>query len=230
MRKNGYRLISYKQYCATDLSIFAVILLVAEATAFLAAKLFPSEALYTFSFMVPIVMLVMIRWGWQSVFFAVASGVLYCVFNKGSFTNYIVYGIGNCFIMFMLLPLKLVGVQKIVSKTWSLLLVVAGGWLSVYLGRSTVYAIAFAIAPVAGGSAWTGFAGFASFDLLSLVMALIVIWVLRHFDGMVEFQRDYLKRLGKERDDRMRRDAFGDEPTDIDEEALSILHKDDGLY
>lgn len=230
MQKNGYRLISYKQYCITDLSIFAVILLVAEGTQFLALKLFPGQALYIVSFMLPIVMLVMIRWGWQSVFFALASAVLYCAFNRGSLTNYIVYGAGNCFIMLMLIPLKLIGSGKINSKAWGTVLLILGGWMCVYLGRSIVSAIAYAIYPTAEGSAWSGFVGFAASELLSLVMAIVIVLILRRFDGMVENQRDYLKRLGKLREEEMRRREYGDEPIDIDQEALDILNKDDGLY
>lgn len=230
MRKNGVRIISYRQYCATDLSIFAVILLVAEAAAYFAAKWFPAEALYTFSFMVPISLLVMIRWGWQSVFYALGSAILKCVFSGGTLTNYIVYGIGNCFIILMLLPVKLIGTDKITSRWWSSALITIGGWLCAYVGKSVVWAICYAVHPVAGSYAYSGFIGFAAYDLLSLAMAVIIVLVLRRFDGMFESQKTYLKRLDKERRNKMKHDCFGDEPVEIDEETLSILHRDDGLY
>ena len=186
MRKNGYRLISYRQYCVADLCIFAGIMLIAELTVHFAAVWFPSVALFTFSFMLPIVMIIMVRWGWQSVFFALGSAIIYCALNKGGLTSYLVYGIGNCLVLLMLLPLKFIGTDKIVSKWWSSLLLVVGGWLCVYLGRAIVWTICYAVNPVAGVAAYTGFIDFASSDLLSLAMAVVLILVLRRFDGMFE--------------------------------------------
>ena len=230
MRKEGSRLISYKQYCITDLCIFAGILLLAELTVHFAAVWLPGEAVFTFSFMLPIVLMVMVRWGWQSVFYALGSAVLYCALNKGTLTSYLVYGIGNCFVMLMLLPLKFIGSDKIVTRWWASLLFIIGGWLCVYLGRSIVWTVCYAVKPVEGAAAYVAFINFATSELLSLAMAAVVILILRRFDGMFENQKSFLKRLGKIREEQMRRDEYGDEPIDMDEDALSILHKDDGLY
>lgn len=230
MRKNGSRLISYKQYCVTDIFIFAGILLLSELTVHFAAVWLPGAAYFTFSFMLPIALIVMVRWGWQSVFFALASAILYCALNGGALTAYLTYGIGNCFVMLMLLPLKFIGTDKITAKWWRSALFVLGGWLCVYFGRAIVWTICYAVHPVAGVAVSSGFRDFAASDLLSLAMAIIIILVLRRFDGMFESQKSYLKRIDKERHERMRRDEFGDEPVEIDEETLSILHRDDGLY
>ena len=53
---------------------------------------------------------------------------------------------------------------------------------------------------------------------------------MRRLDGMFEWQRGFLKRLDEERKEKMRRDTYGDEPLEIDEESLKILKKDDDLY
>lgn len=230
MRKNGYRLISYKQYRITDLCIFAGILLLAELTVHFAAVWLPGAALYTVSFMLPIVLAVMVRWGWPSVFFAIASAVLYCALNRGGLTSYLVYCIGNCFVMLMLLPLKFIGTDKIVAKWWRSMLFVLGGWMCVYLGRAVVWTICYAVSPVGGVTVYAGFINFAMSDLVSLVMAAAVVLVLRRFDGMFENQKSFLSRIDKERRERTRRDEFGDEPVEIDEDTLNILHRDDGLY
>ena len=42
---------------------------------------------------------------------------------------------------------------------------------------------------------------------------------------MMERQKDYLLRLDKERRDKLKADTFGDEPVEIDEEALKSLNK-----
>lgn len=232
MRKNGSRLISIKQYKSTDLFIFALILAVAEILRFFAGRWMPSVATFTFSLTVPIVLTVMMRWGWPSAIFAAASGLLVSLLSIGQATgtHFAVYILGNSFIALMLIPTYLIGKEKIRSKWWASTLYAIGGWLCVYLGRSVIWAIAYAIYPVAGTYAWSGFVEYATTDLLSLAMAIAVILVLRRLDGLFEDQVSYLKRMDKERRERMRRDNFGDEPVEIDEEALSILNKNNHLY
>ncbi|MDE7086883.1 MAG: hypothetical protein K2O67_01695, partial [Clostridia bacterium] len=167
----------------------------------------------------PIVLTVMMRWGWPSVIYAAASGLLVSLLNLGSATGaqFAIYIIGNAFIGLMLLPAYLIGRDKIRTKWWASALFAIGGWLCIYLGRSVIWAIAYAIAPVSGTYVWTGFEVFATTDLLSLAMAVVVVLVLRKLDGLFEDQKIYLKRYDKERRDKMRYDNFGDEPLEIDE-------------
>lgn len=232
MRKNGSRFISIKQYRATDLFVFALILAVAEILSALAARWFPAQALYTFSLMVPIVLTVMMRWGWPSVFYASAGGLIVCLLSGGAASgiNYACYIIGNAFISLMLVPTYLIGRDKIRAKWWSSALFAIGGWLCIYLGRSVVWAAAFAISPVASRYVWSGFVDFAAGDLLSLAIGIIVVMVLRRLDGMFENQVTYLKRLDKERKEKMRVDQFGENLGEIDEETFKLLNKDNDLF
>ncbi|MDE6690412.1 MAG: hypothetical protein K2K04_00420 [Clostridia bacterium] len=200
---------------------------------FYAGKWFPGGALFTFSLLVPITLTVMIRWGWPSVLYAMASGLLLCLLSLPygvSGAQYASYIIGNAFIAIMLIPMHFIGKDKIRSRWWGSALFAAGGWLSVYLGRSMVWAIAYAISPVSGFSAVSGFYSYFRSDVLSLAMSVVVILVLRRLDGMFEDQNSFLKRIDKERRDRMRRDTFGDEPVEIDEESLDILSRGNDLY
>lgn len=234
MRKNGSRLISVKQYRATDLFVFALIATVAEVLTYFAGKWFPSGAMYTFSLLVPIVLTVMMRWGWVGVLYATWCGLLNCLLGLGSGgvagAQYASYIIGNSFIAVMLIPMHLIGREKIHKHWWSSVLITIGGWLSVYFGRSVVWAIAFTISPINGLKAWAGFELFAISELLSLAMAVVVVLVLRRLDGMFEWQKTYLMRLDSERRERIRRDEFGDEVIEIDEDTLSILSRDNDLY
>ena len=59
-------------------------------------------------------------------------------------------------------------------------------------------------------------------------MSAVILLIMRKLDGMLENQRDYLVRLDKEKKERMRRDTFGDEPVEIDQEALRSLNKKGG--
>lgn len=221
MRKYGSRLISIGQYRLTDLFLFAVILIVAELLAFYAPKLFPNNADFSFSLMVPIVLLVMMRWGWPSVFYAVGDGLLVCLLNLGNenFQSSLfgVYLIGNAFIALLLLMTKFLGKERIAGKWYFSVLFVILGWLAVFLGRACVGAcFGLGFVTMLQSQLW---------DLLSLAVGIVLISLLRRLDGMFEDQKHYLLRMEKERREKMKRDTFGDETVEIDEESLSILSR-----
>jgi hypothetical protein len=225
MSKNSTKTISLKQYRATDLFIFAVILVAFELLIHFAYIGFNGD--FIFSPMVPIVLLVMMRWGWVSVFYAVGDGILYCLINMGSenFNNYYfaIYTIGNAFIALLLLSFLYPGKGKISQKWYLSLIFALLGWFFVVLGRSIV-------AACLGINFLTALLSQLS-DLLSMGIAVLLILVLRRLDGMFEDQKSYLLRLDRERKEMARRDEFGDEPIDIDEDCLSILNKrDNDLY
>lgn len=229
MRKNGSRLISVKQYRATDLAIFALITIVSELLGYYATVWFSGSAFFTLSLVIPITCLVLVRWGWPAVFFPIIGGVTLCLVNNFGINYYGAYCLGGTFIMLMLLPAKLIGVDRIRGKWYFTALFAVGAWLCVYLGRSTLWAICYAISPVEGATAATGFSGFG-LDVMSLFICVLVLIIMRKLDGMFEDQKSYLRRLNRERNDKMRYDSFGDEPVEIDEEALSILNRDNDLY
>lgn len=224
MRKNGSRLISLRQYKLTDLFLFAVILVVAEVIVHFATVKFSGETVtYLVTFTVPVTMLVMVRWGWVAVFYAVADGVLWCLLKGAAWQSYLCYALGNAFVALLLLMTKFVGKSKISDKWYLSVLFVVCGWLSMMLGRSLLglcvgYSFSYLLK------------AFCLNELLSLCMAVIIIAVLRKFDGMFEDQKTYLLRLDKERRDKMRPETFGNDYVEIDDESMSILKKwDDGL-
>ncbi len=229
MRKNGSRLISVKQYRATDLVIFAAILIVSELLTHYATVWFAHSAFFTLSFSVAITCIVLVRWGWWGVFYPFISGVTFCLIRGLGVNHYFVRCLGDMFIMLTLLPLKFIGADKIRGKWYFTALFAVGAWLCVYIGRSLLWVVCFAIKPVEGAYIYSGFSGFA-LDFMSLFATTLVLLVMRKLDGMFEEQKSFLKRLDKERRDRMRYDSFGDEPVEIDEEALSILNRDNDLY
>lgn len=225
MRKNGSRLISLRQYRLTDLFLFAVILAVFELIIHFAYKAYNGD--FTFSPLVPIVLLVMMRWGWVSVFYALGDGLLYCLLNGGTEGfepyYYAIYIIGNAFIMLLLLMTKFMGKQKIADKWYFSALFAVSGWLAVCIGRTLVAMVC--------GIDFLSAALSQLADVFSLGIGVVLILVLRRLDGMFEDQKHYLLRLDKEKKDRLKLDTFGEQPIEIDEESLSILNKkDDDLY
>lgn len=224
MRKNGSRLISLRQYRLTDLFIFAAILVVFDLLAYYAPKFMPNSAVFTFMLTVPMVVLVMIRWGWPSVFFAIGDGIaISLMYNANSWQSYVSFVCGNSCIMLLLIVIKFIGKQKITEKWYFSVLFVVSAWILSNLGTSCVQAICgYDFLTCLGGNF-----GISVNGLMSLAIGVVLILILRKLDGMFEDQKHYLLRLDAERKEMMRRDTFGDVPIEIDEESLSILRKTD---
>lgn len=224
MRKNGSRLISLKQYKTTDLFLFALILAASETiNYFIINKWFQGSVTYIFSLILPIALTVMMRWGWEGILYAMVGGALFCAFNGASWQSYLIYIIGYALIGVMLFATKFFGKERIRSKWYFSVLFVVLGWIAACIGKILVRCCL-------GNVNFWGLLDFFTTDLFNLVAGVVVVLVLRKLDGMFEDQKAFLKRLDKERKDKMRRDEFGDEPVEIDEEALNILNKDNDLY
>lgn len=224
MRKNGSRLISLKRYRATDLFLFTVILAIFDLLAHFAIVLLPGGAFYMFTLTVPIVLLMMMRWGWWGVLYAIFDGVVLSALNAPNvWQNYLSYSIGNAAILLLLIPLHYIGKQKIAGKWYLTALFVVLGWLVMNLFTSFVQFIC------GEGflSSLLGNMGFGLTGFMSLAVGMILLLVLRKLDGMFEDQIHYLKRLDEERKEQMRLDEFGEKPVEIDEDTLSILKKRD---
>lgn len=229
MRKNGSRIISFARYRATDLLIFAVILAVFDVISFFAFNEWFADdsSRYIFSLAVPISLLVMIRWNWYGMFYAVGDGLLYCILllatgrmaDGATLQFFLVYGVGNAFVGLAFLVVRFAGYKRITERWYFTALYVVCGWAAVLVGRVTV-SVCFGAGFV---SALLGFLGAA--DMLSLAMGFIVLLIMRRLDGMTENQRDYLLRLDKERKEKMMADNFGEQPIEIDVETLKTLNK-----
>lgn len=224
MRKNGSRLISLKQYKLSDLFVFAVILAGFDLISHFALVAYQGS--WTFSLLVPVTLLVMMRWGWQSIFYAAGDGLLYCVLNasQSGFRSelYAVYIIGNAFLALCLILLRLVGKEKIAKKWWLSMSLAVVGWFLVVIGRATVAACC--------GYSFVSVLLEQLSDIFSLGVAAILILVLRRIDGMFEDQVAFLKRTERERLEKSKADDFGLDPVEIDEETLKVLDKSNDLY
>lgn len=227
MRKNGSRLISIKQYRLTDLFIFAVILLFFDLIMFYAPQLFPGGAIYSFCLTVPITLLIMIRWGWQSVFFAVGDGVVLNLLNNTSiWQSYISYALGNALMMLLLIAIKFIGKDKIMGKWYTSVCFVAVGWALANFGVTCIQAmLGYDFGEVAAANF-----GFGVNGVLALAMGIVIVLVLRRLDGMMEDQKKYLKRVHGEQKREQMRGEIPEDLMELDDESLSILNKDNDLY
>ncbi len=227
MRKNGSRLISFGQYRLTDLFLFAVILVFSEGIIYLASRYwFADSAYFTLSFALPIILLVMVRWGWWAIFYCILDGLMYCWFYGLSWQNWIVYAIGNSFMALLLIFIAVAGKERITSSWYITFLFVAMGWILMCLGRTVIATLFEGNFLIFLGK----FCGLSDSGLLTLVIAEIVVLLLRRLDGLWEDQVSYLKRMDKERKEKQKEDTYGHDFSEIDEESLSILKRwDDGL-
>lgn len=226
MRKNGSKLISIKQYRLGDLFVFTLIAAIAELVCYYSRFWFPGAAYYTLNLMLPVITLVMVRWGWPGIILAVAEGALGCAIRGSGWESYIIFMVSNAAIAIELLVLKLIGAERLQKRWYWAFLVVLSGWVAVNFTRTCIYA-AFYGDFLVSLATWFGlFEG----GLLALVMGELIILICRRLDGMFENQKRYLLRLKKERDEEQRLREEGEAPVELDEESLSILNrKYDGL-
>jgi hypothetical protein len=181
------RQLSFEQYRAIDLAMFAVLLCFTETMIVKAATWWFAEQLYTVSVVGAITAIVLMRWGPWAGIHAVLGGAVYCLASHGSAQQLIIYCVGNLFALLALLPLRLLGGERIrldplMSIGFGLLTL-----LLMQLGRALV-ALAF-------GTAFQTCLGFFTTDALSLLFTGLIVWVARRLDGIFENQRHYLLRI-----------------------------------
>lgn len=231
MRKNGSRIISFGRYRATDLLIFAAILVAFDLISFFAFTEWFADDLsnFFFSLAVPVSLLVMIRWNWYGMFYAVLDGLVYCLlavlsaggaYDGVALQYFLTYCLGSACIGLAYLMVHFMGYKRIAGHWGFTILYVLCGWLALEIGRAVV-SICFGVDV---GSALLSFIAGPS-ELLSLAMGIVILLVMRKLEGMLENQRAYLLRLDKERQERMKADTFGENPVEIDEDALRALNK-----
>ncbi len=183
--------LSVKQYRNIDLTIMLIMLAAAEAVITIAAKeWFPLEN-YALSPTVAIVCIVMMRWGPFAAIHAVGGGLALCIASGASPSQYVVYCIGNCFALVALLLFKALGKEKIRSKLTLSFLFTFAAFCAVQIGRWLV-GLFF-------GAALGDIVLLFAKDSLSLVFALLAIFVARRVDGLFEDQMSYLVRTQSER-------------------------------
>lgn len=175
-----------KQYRNIDLSLFALMLAVAEYLIVRAANhWFPAQP-YTVSVAAALVSLVYMRWGWWGAVHAVLAGLVFCYFSSASQAQYLVYCGGNLLSLLAVVLLLRIGKERVRTGALSLLfpLLVL---LLMQLGRALMALVL--------GAAPTGLTEFFTTDSLSYLFTFVIIWIARRLDGIYEDQKHYLLRL-----------------------------------
>lgn len=181
---------TFRRYRMMDLCMFTAMMCICEALIILASRSwFPYEP-YMLSLTPAITALVMVRWGVFAAVPALAGALTLCAASGAQPVQVLIYCTGN------LLCLSLLPVLRRV--TWRALhehVLLAMGYglaaaLLMQIGRAFVAWLCGMPAGVC--------AGFITTDVLSLLFSVLIVWICRRLDGMLEEQKHYLKRVHEE--------------------------------
>jgi len=190
--------ITFQQYRGMDVFFFTALLCLCETLiAFASTRWFPGEP-YTLSLTSAVTAIVMVRWGAFAVIPAVAGALVFCLASSAPPAQYLIYLLGNLAAL-SLLPL--------VKNQWNwrklhenVLLTMVYGALVTLLMQAGRFLIALAL-----GNPPAICVGFITTDVLSVLFAVLLCWISRRLDGILEDQKDYLKRIQDEDDNQARR-------------------------
>ncbi|MBE5804680.1 MAG: hypothetical protein E7316_09235 [Clostridiales bacterium] len=182
--------ITFRQYRAMDLIMFNALLCLCEALITLGATRWFTGEPYTLSITPAVTAIVMVRWGGFAAIPAVLGAFVFCLVSGATLSQYIIYCVGNL--------AALVLTQALYRMRWkrlheNVLLALLYGLLTavlMQLGR-------FLIALVMGNSLGLC-VGFITTDTLSVLFAVLIVWITRRLDGVLEEQKHYLKRVADE--------------------------------
>ena len=180
-----------RRYRMIDLSLFALIVCLLEAAAHLAIRLNPTEA-FAFSTVLPVALIVMMRWGAWGVLHAMLGGLVYSLLNGGDTAAVLAYTLGSALVAGDLLWFKVLGKTRVRQSAPLSILYTLSGYVLMETGRAAIAAM-LTQSPFFG--IWIRY---MSVDALSGVMAVIVILIARRRDknGCVfQDQREYLAEL-----------------------------------
>lgn len=181
------RHLTFRQYRAIDLILFAVILAVTETLIVKAAMVWFPDQLYTVSAVGAVTAIVLMRWGPYAAIHAVWGAFVFCTASHATARQYIIYCTGSLFSMLMLLPRRYAGPERIRGDAVYSVLFGLGTLLLMQAGR--------ALTALALGTEPANCLGFFTTDTLSLLFTGVIVWIARRLDGIFEDQKHYLLRI-----------------------------------
>lgn len=184
------RQLSFRQYRAMDLALFAVIGAASQALITVAATRWYAEQLYVVSPVAAVTAIVMMRWGGFAALHAALGGAALSFFSGGSCKHFLIYVLGNLLSLAALPVLNRRGKETVRASVGQTLLFGAAVQELMLLGRMLMALVT--------GYGWQESLGFLTTDELSVVFTLVIVWIARRVDGLMEDQRHYLRRIQNE--------------------------------
>ncbi len=183
------------QYRTVDLTLFGIMLVAFESVIIAAStRWFPGEP-YTVSLTPAITAIVMIRWGPWGAIHAILGAVVLCAESGAAPVQYAIYGFGNLLALAALPLLPLFGGSgEITGKSGKALCYGLLVLLLMQLGRALI-------------SLFFGWnlekaLGFFTTEIITDLFTLVILWIVRRLDGVLEDQKHYLLRLQEEERNR----------------------------
>lgn len=192
--------ITFRQYRTMDLFIFTALLCLCESLITLGAtRWFPGEP-YALSITPAVTALVMVRWSGFAAFPAVLGAAAFCIASGASPAQYLIYCVGNLAALMLTQFLSRDGWKRLHNQV---LLALAYGLATALLMQLGRFLIAWLL-----GNPPQVCAGFFTTDALSALFAVILVWITRRLDGMLEEQKHYLTRIAEEMEKEKQARAF----------------------
>ncbi len=184
------RQLSIRQYRRIDLALFALMLCLCESLIILAATGWFAGQPYVLSITGAVCAAVMFRWGPWAGIHAVLGAVVDCVLFRWPARQYAIYIIGNLLSMLALIPMKRFGWKRIRDNTAACMAFGLGVTVLMQTGRALMTLILT-------GNVSAGLMHYTT-DILSALFTVILMWIARRLDGILEEQRHYVDRIGRE--------------------------------
>lgn len=184
------RQMTFLQYRAMDIFLFTALLCLCEALIVLGATVWFADQLYTLSLTAAVTAIVLVRWGILAAVPAVCGGFVFCLFSGATPSQYLIYCAGNLLVLALMPLVRGEGWKKLQDNVLLATLYGLAAALLMQLGRFVIAALM--------GTAPAVCAGFITTDVLSTFFSVLLVWICRRLDGMLEEQRHYLIRIQEE--------------------------------
>ena len=200
--------ITFKQYRNIDLTILSFFLIISEAITTVATNTWFAAQPIAISTTIVFISIVMMRWNGFAAIPAVLGGLVFSIASGANLEQILIYSVGNLATLTALLWFKVWKKEDIRLGTFKLIFFTSSVYILAQVGR-WIISLAF------GGGLWN-LVGYIASDIISLLFAVVLLFILRKVDGMIEDQKAYLFRLDRERKEERAAEmsaymGFGDE-------------------
>lgn len=186
--------ITFNQYRNIDLFLFSAMLAVSEAITTIATNTWFAAQPIAISTTLIFICMVMMRWGGYAAISACLGGVVFCIASRASMEQYLIYGLGNCASLSAMLWFKFYKKDEVRKDGFKLFFFVLTAYLTMQIGR-WLLSLPFV-------ARLDTLIVYLTTDIISLLFATVVMFLMRNTDGMIEDQKAYLFRLQREQEEK----------------------------
>ena len=186
---------SFKQYRSIDMLILFIFYGICEFGIIKVGSSMIDQP-YIISLMLPIMLIVIMRWDIYSIYQAVGSAIFFVLVQHGDMKQMLVYVLGNIGVWLMSLLIKKFGKEKISSSVFNCMMYVILGYILLevfrYIGMMIIYQ-----------SSIGALIRLCALDALSAVFSIVVILLVRSIDGLFVDQKTYLLNLQRDKENSL---------------------------